>query len=79
MKITVFGPGCPRCAATETNARRVVEDLGLDAEIDHVYDPKEFIKNGVMFTPALMVDGKLKVHGKIPTIDELKELFSAGS
>jgi small redox-active disulfide protein 2 len=75
MKVTIFGPGCPRCQATETNVRRVLEDLGIEAEVDHIYDPKEFIKNGIMITPAVMVDGKLIFHGKVPTIDELKKVF----
>ena len=79
MKIAVYGPGCPRCAATETNIRRVVEDMGIDAEIDHIYDPKEFAKNGVVITPAVTIDGEMKFHGKIPTLDQLKELFSKTS
>lgn len=79
MKITVYGPGCPRCAATETNIRRVVADMGIDADIDHIYDPMEFAKNGVMITPAVTIDGEMKFHGKIPTLDQLKELFSKTS
>lgn len=76
MKVVVYGPGCPRCAATETNVRRALKDLGIEAEVDHIYDPNEFLEAGVMITPGVTVDGELKFHGKIPTIDELKALFS---
>jgi small redox-active disulfide protein 2 len=76
MKVKIFGPGCPRCEATETNVRRVLHDLGIEAEIEHIYDPREFIKNGITITPAVMVDGVLKFHGKVPTIDDLKKVFS---
>lgn len=77
-KIVVYGPGCPRCQSTETNVRRVVEDLKIDAEIDHVYDPMEFAKHGVVITPAVSIDGELKFHGKIPTLEELTALLQKG-
>jgi small redox-active disulfide protein 2 len=76
MKILVYGPGCPRCEATETNVRRAVADLGIEAEIDHIYDVNKFANAGVMITPGVTIDGELKFHGKIPTIDELKEVLS---
>ena len=74
-KIVVYGPGCPRCQSTETNVRRVVKDLNIEAEIEHVYDPNEFAKNGVIITPAVTIDGQMKFHGKIPTLEELKDLL----
>jgi protein-disulfide isomerase len=51
--------------------------LNLAADISHVFDMKEFIKLGVLFTPAVIVDGKIVVSGKLPTVEELKKLLSA--
>ncbi len=76
MEIKIFGPGCPRCGATEANVRRVLKDLAIEADIEHVYDIREFGKNGVKITPGVMVGGNLVFHGVIPTIEELNEFFS---
>ncbi len=76
MKIQVVGPGCPRCQATEKNVFNACAELGIDADISHVYDVKEFAKLGVKITPAIVVDGKVVVSGKIPTVEELKNIFS---
>lgn len=76
MKIQIVGPGCPRCHATEKNVFNACAELGLDADISHVYDVKEFAKLGVRLTPAVVVDGAVVVAGKIPTVEELKNIFS---
>lgn len=76
MKIQVAGPGCPRCMATEKNVFDACAQLNLSADISHVYDIKEIAKLGVMFTPAVIVDGKVVVSGRIPTVEELKKLLS---
>ncbi len=75
MKIEVMGPGCPKCAATEKNARAALLELGLDAEVEHIYDVREYAKRGVTITPALAVDGEVKVAGHVPTVRELKGLL----
>jgi small redox-active disulfide protein 2 len=76
MKIQVAGPGCPRCQETEKNVREACSQLNLAADISHVFDMKEFIKLGVLFTPAVIVNSKVITPGKIPTVDELKQIFS---
>ncbi len=76
MKIIIAGPGCPRCTATEENVRKACAELNLDAEISHCYDPKEFVKLGVVITPAVVVDGKVVIAGKIPTVEEIKQILS---
>lgn len=76
MKIQVAGPGCPRCQETEKNVREACAQLNLAADISHVFDMKEFVKLGVIFTPAVIVDGKIVVSGKLSTVDELKKIFS---
>ena len=75
MRIEILGPGCGRCHATERNVKLAVEQMHLSAEVDHIYDPKEFAKRGVLFTPAVMIDGVMKVSGKIPTVNEIKAWF----
>jgi len=77
MKIVVAGPGCGRCHATEKNVNDACKALGLDADISHVFDVKKFRELGVMVTPAVLVDGVIKVSGKIPTVDDLKIILSA--
>jgi len=76
MKTQVAGPGCPRCHATEKNVRDACAQLNLGADISHIFDVKEFAKLGVMFTPAVIIDGKIVTSGKIPTVEELKKLFA---
>ena len=77
MKIQVAGPGCPRCIETEKNVREACSQLNLAADISHVFDMKEFTKLGVLFTPAVIVDGKIVASGKLPTVEELKKVLSA--
>lgn len=76
MEIQVVGPGCPRCHATEKNVFNACAELNLAAKISHIYDVKEFAKMGVRFTPAVIVNGKIVVSGKIPTVGELKGILS---
>ncbi len=76
MKIQVAGIGCKKCNETEKNVREACEQLHLDAEISHVSEMKEIAKLGVLFTPAVLVDGKTVISGKLPSIEELKIYFS---
>lgn len=75
MKIEVLGPGCPKCKATEENVRKALTELGIEAEVEHIYDIKEYSKRGVMFTPALAIDGEVKVSGHVPSVEEIKQLL----
>jgi small redox-active disulfide protein 2 len=76
MKIQVAGPGCPRCQETEKNVREACTQLNLNADISHVFDIKEIAKLGVLFTPAVIIDGKMVLSGKLPSVQELKKLIS---
>lgn len=76
MKIQVAGPGCPRCIETEKNVREACAQLNLGADISHVFDMMEIARLGVIMTPAVIVDGKIVISGKLPTVEELKKLFS---
>ncbi len=75
MKIEILGTGCPKCKATEENVRKALVELGLEAEVEHIYDAKEYSKRGVMFTPALAIDGEVKVSGHIPSVEEIKRML----
>lgn len=76
MQILVLGTGCPKCEKLKKNVEAVVEELGLNAEIDKVTDIQEMMRYGVMTTPALVVDGELKAAGKVPSVAELKKLLT---
>jgi small redox-active disulfide protein 2 len=83
MKIEILGTGCAKCNQLTENARRAVEELGLeDCVIVKVQDFNEIAKRGVLVTPALLVDGKVKLTGKAGSPDEiagyLREAAAAG-
>ncbi len=75
MKIEVVGPGCSRCITTAKNVREALKQLGISAEVTKVTDVAEFANKGIMFTPGVIVDGQVKVSGRIPTIDEIKAIL----
>ncbi|MCS7313924.1 MAG: MTH895/ArsE family thioredoxin-like protein [Bryobacterales bacterium] len=77
MKIQVAGPGCARCQATERNVINACAELDLAADISHLRDPREYAALGVRVTPAVIVDGKILVSGKVPTVEELKTMLAA--
>lgn len=73
MKIQVLGPGCPNCQKLEENAKKAVEELGVEAEIEHVYDFDKMVEMGMMMSPGLAIDGKLVCQGRIPDAKEIKK------
>ena len=76
MKIQIAGPGCPRCQVTEKNVRDACAEINLTADISHVYDVTEYAKLGVRITPAVIVNDKVVIAGKVPTIEEIKKRLS---
>lgn len=79
MKIQILGTGCPKCKALTEAAEHAAKDLGIDYEIEKVTNIEQIMSFGVMMTPALVVDGDVKVVGKIPAAVELKEILSTAS
>lgn len=75
MKIQVLGTGCAKCELLAEQTRKAAAELGLDAEVEKVTDINEILGFGVMMTPALAVDGEVKVVGKVPAVDDLKEML----
>ena len=76
VKIQVLGPGCQKCKALFEQADQAARELGLDYEIVKVDDLDVIIGYGVMSTPALIVDGRLKFSGRVPTTAQLKEMLA---
>lgn len=74
MKIEILGSGCPKCEGTEQNVRKALADLNLPADVVKVTEIDDILAHGVMFTPALVIDGKVVMQGKIPTVDQIKQL-----
>jgi small redox-active disulfide protein 2 len=72
MNITVIGPGCPNCKKLEAMCHEVVTELGIDANIEKITKVNHFSDFGVWLTPALSINGEVKVQGKMPTLSTLK-------
>ena len=76
MEIKILGPGCPKCKTLDKLTREVVAKNGINAKITKVEDIMEIMKYGVMSTPALVVDEKVIVMGRVPSSDEIKQLLT---
>ena len=76
MDIQILGTGCPKCKSLERATREVVAQNNIEATITKVEDIMEIMKFNIMTTPALVVDGKVIVKGRVPSMDELKELLT---
>lgn len=74
--IHILGSGCTKCNNLYASTEKAAEELGLEYTLEKVTDMMKFADYGVMITPAIVVDGKLKMAGKIPTTDEIKTFLS---
>lgn len=75
MKVQILGTGCPNCKRLLENTVTAAGQMGISPEVEKVEDIREIVKFGVMSTPALVVDGQVKVAGRVPTVDEIKTLL----
>ncbi len=75
-KIQILGTGCPKCRKLAENAETAAEELGIDFEMEKVTDIKAIMGFGVMITPALAVDGRVKAVGKVPDVEEIKKMLA---
>ncbi|MCD4827939.1 MAG: thioredoxin family protein [Candidatus Cloacimonetes bacterium] len=75
MKIEVLGSGCAKCNQMYANVKQAASELGLDCELEKVTDLNRIVACGVMMTPALVVDGVVKLSGKAPGVAKLKEML----
>jgi len=75
MKIQILGTGCAKCQKLADTAKQAAEELKLSFEMEKVTKLDEIMKFGVMITPALVVDGTVKVAGKVPSVEEIKKFL----
>ena len=76
MQLLVLGTGCAKCTKLAEQTKQAAEELGLQYELNKVSDLKQIMALGVMLTPALVVNGNVKVVGKVPSMDEIKTILS---
>jgi small redox-active disulfide protein 2 len=76
VKIQILGTGCAKCKQLAENAEAAAREAGISYELEKVTDIAEIVKFGVMTTPALAVDGKVKLVGKVATPAEIKALLA---
>lgn len=74
-KIQILGTGCPKCNKLAELAEKAAAETGIEYEIEKIKDINEIMNFGVMVTPALAVDGDVKVAGKIPKIENIKKML----
>jgi small redox-active disulfide protein 2 len=76
LKIEILYPGCSKCDYTFEKVKQLLNEMELEAELVKITDVFEIIDKGVSFTPALIVDGKIKFQGRVPSIKELREILT---
>ncbi len=74
-RIQILGTGCSKCKTLAENAEAAAIELGIEFELEKVSDINEIIKFGVMITPALAIDGQVKVVGKVPSTAEIAQIL----
>jgi len=75
MKIEILGPGCPKCHNTEEHVKKALSELNKTAEVVKVSDINVIIEKGVIQTPALIINDKITIQGKIPSVEQIKEFI----
>jgi small redox-active disulfide protein 2 len=76
MEIKVLGPGCANCHKMEETAIAAVKELGIDAKVEKITDIGQIARHGILSTPGLIVNGKIKHSGKpLPSLEKVKEMI----
>ena len=73
--IEILGTGCAKCAQLQQNTEQALAELGIAAAVEKVQDINQIVQYGVMMTPALVVDGEVKLMGKVASAEEIKRLL----
>lgn len=76
MEIKVLGTGCARCKQLEKTVRQAVDELGVDASVEKVTELPDIMAYGIMSTPGLVIDGEVRLTGRVPKLEEMKSLLS---
>jgi len=74
-KLQILGTGCPKCTKLAENTEAAAKSLGIEYELEKVKEISEIMKFGVMLTPALVVDGEVKVVGKVPAVGDIEKML----
>ena len=74
-KLQILGTGCPKCQKLAERIEQAAQEMGIAYEIEKVTDINQIIDFGVMMTPGLVVDGRVKVAGKVPNVEDLKTIL----
>ncbi|MBD3403139.1 thioredoxin family protein [candidate division GN15 bacterium] len=74
-EVKVLGPGCPKCQELMAQTQKAIQELDLECSVEKVTDIQQITSYGVMMTPALVVDGEVKVTGKVPSLDDIKTMI----
>ena len=75
--IQILGTGCARCRDLTANAEKAVQELGMEAHIEKVTAIQDIIKFQILMTPGLVIDGQVKTAGRVPSVEEIKQLLVA--
>ena len=75
IRIEVLGPGCPKCDNTYDKVRQVLNDLKMEAELIKITDVFQIIDRGVNLTPAVIIDGKVVLQGRVPAVEQIREIL----
>ena len=77
MKVQVLGTGCAKCKTLYANAEAAIREAGVAADLEKIEDIQEIVRMGVMTTPALAIDGNVRLRGTVSSADEISKLLSA--
>ena len=75
--IQILGTGCARCRDLTANAEKAVQELGIEARIEKVTGIQDIIKFQILMTPGLVINGQVKAAGRVPSVEEIKQLLVA--
>ena len=75
MTIQILGTGCAKCKTLAENARKAVDEMGMDAEVEKIEDIKEIMKFKILMTPGIALDGEVKAAGRVLSVEDIKKLL----
>jgi small redox-active disulfide protein 2 len=77
MKVQVYGTGCGNCQALEKTAKKAIEDLGVNVEVEKIEDMDKILEAGLLSVPGFAVEGEMKSMGRVPSVEEIKKWIKA--
>ncbi|MEX1223441.1 MAG: thioredoxin family protein [Pirellulales bacterium] len=74
--VQILGTGCRKCAHLQAATEEAIKHLGLTANVEKIQDIAKIAEFGVFMTPALVIDGEVKTQGRVPSMEEIEQMFS---